>query len=408
MNKNDEVKDDGIGNDVTGEREKARERAKKKSATGTTKKASGIESRGLRDQIDLFRPVFHALISSKLGITIGIIGILFFLSISYLGGFLAGVAAVAIVLLILIYVFYPYVKIETINPASKGIPRFLGERIGTYILNEGAVAVIRNVPIIGDIFTYIPIHVGTVDIDLPGIKVRGKDNFELSLHSTMSINADPNRLIEFYNRGGAHGIDKETGETIKEHEGDKGIVDLLKNIEIVSIQNTARGLDWEEIYNVDASLRNGALKTITGTKDSNIDALLLDKTYDIPGIGTQLTNLTVGSPVPLGALANVIDKQPEEIAEREYRITDAETAPLLYQAVTGITDEELKKVDKKVMEDFYLRVKMVERIEKEGGDVDFGKNILEISAARFLDNVNLGNISDILDLLSELKGGKKG
>ena len=378
---------------------------------GTTEKASGVETRGLREQIDIFKPLFRALISSRIGLAIGIISILFFLfiflSISYLGGISAGIVAVIIVLLILIYIFSPYVKIETINPASKGIPQFLGKRIETYILNEGAVAVVRNVPIIGDVFGYIPIHVGTVDIDLPGIRVRGKDNFELTLHGTMSINADPNRLIEFYNRGGAHGIDKGTGETIKEYEGDKGIVDLLKNIAIVSIQSTARDLDWEEIYNVDESLRNDALTTITGTDDPDADALLLDKTYDIPGIGTQLTNLTVGSPDPQGTLKEVIDMQPREVSEREYRKTEAETARILYQAVMGITDEELKKVDDSIIENFYFKLKVLEQKEGAEGNVELGGDIFKISAAKFLDNINLENIGDILNLLSKLKGGKK-
>jgi len=368
---------------------------------------NGIENRGLRDQINLLAPLFHALVTSKVGLVIGIIGLLFFLIISYLGGILAGVATIIIVLLVLIFVLFPYFDIETINSASKGIPRFMGERIGTYIHNEGAVAVIKNVPIIGNVIDYIPIHIGTVDIDIPGVEVLSKDRFKLKLHMTMSINADRNRLIEFYNRGGTYGIDKKTGETNKEKEGDHGIVDLLKNIAIVSVQTTARGLKWEEIYNVDKSLRNDALQTITGTNDPEVDALLLDKTYNIPGIGTQLTNLTVGSPEAQGALARVIDKQPEEIAEREYRITDAETAPLLYQAATGITDEELKKVDKRVVERFYLRVKAIEQLEKEGGDEKFGDNILKISVANFLDDFNLENISDILNLFSKLKGGKQ-
>lgn len=360
-----------------------------------------IKSKGLREQIDLFKPLLHALISSKAGFVVGIFSLLFFLIIIYLGGILAGIATGIIVPLILIYALSPYVKIETIDPASKGIPTFLGKRSEDYILNEGAVMTVKNVPFLGSIIDYIPIHIGTIDIDLPDIKVRCKDNFEINLHGTMSINADPNRLIEFYNRGGTHGIDPKTGKTAKEREGDRGIVDLLKNIAIVSIQTTGRSLGWEAVYNVDKSLRNKALIAITGTEDSDVNALLLDKTYDIIGIGTQLTNLTVGNPEPLGSLKEVIDMQPKEISEREFRMTDAETARLLYQTVTGITDEELGKVDRKIVEDFYLKVKRVEQMEKEGGNAELGNDIFKISAARFLDNVNVG---DILDLFKKLKG----
>ena len=364
----------------------------------------------LFQQIDL-KSLFETLGKSKFGCTLILIGMIIllgiFILISHLGGIIAGIVAVAAIVWGLFYKISPYIRIETINYASRGIPTILGRRIPGYILDEGATIVIENVPFFGKVLGYVPIHIGTVNIDFKNVKIFDKDHFDLLVSGAFSIRANPNELIKFQDMGGAHGLDDE-GKTIKEKEsdkGDKGIVDLLlETIQSALLKETGK-LGYPEIISSRDVLENETLKKITMSTSDDVIALNPDKPYYLIGMGTDLLSFVISAIEPGEDLKEIITKQGTELAERKFRTTDAKTATLLYQTITGITDEELREVDKKVIERFYLRIKMVEQLGEKGNDVEFGKNILAISAAGFLDDLKF-NLGDILNLLSKFKGGK--
>jgi hypothetical protein len=347
-------------------------------------------------------------VRSKIGFAIGIVGLMFLLTISYLGGILAGIATGIIVLLILIYILSPYVKIETINPASKGIPLFLRKRLEDYTLDEGATIVVKNIPFIGDVFGYVPIHVGLVEIDF-NVLVYDKDHFDLTISGAFSIEADPNKLIEFYNRGGAHGLD-EKGETAKEKEGIHGIVDLLTGIAQSALIKASGDLSYSEIVKNKADLENEALKKMTANKEADVNALTPDKPYSIPGAGTKLLSFVINRIEAGNDLKKILTKQGTEKAEKIFRKTDVEIKRMLAQEMLGMTDEEFKKYKEEYperLEDIYLILTTSELSEKmleNGQEIKLGDDILKIRLARLL---NEGiDISKIIRLFSNLKGGK--
>lgn len=378
-----------------------------------------VETKELFQQFDVFKPLSKILKRSKFGrmliLTVKIVLLSIFILVSYLGGIIAGIVAMATLLLIAVFVAVKYVRIETINPASRGIPKILGKRIAGYTLDEGATVVIDHVPFIGEILGYVPIHIGTVDIDFKEVKIYDKGNFDLIVDGAFSIEADPNKLMEFYTRGGANGIYKEDettngrrhkkGETVKEEEGTHGIVDLLLGMIQSALLKEAGKLEYDAIIKSRATLENEALKKITMNPDADVKAMNPNEPYYITGMGANILTFIVSRIEPGEELKKIVTQKAKENAERVFRGIDAETAKLLYQKATGITDEELERVDKKVLESFYLKVKMVEKADGESG-IDFGKNLLEISAAGLLDRINLEDINGILNLFSKFKGGK--
>lgn len=370
-----------------------------------------VEARDIFGQIKEVKPFIDTLIRSRYGRIVGLVGLSVllgvFIFVSILGGILAGIAALLAILSALIYVIYPYVKIETINPASRGIPLLLGKRVEDYTLHEGAIIVVKNVPFIGSVFEYVPIHIGTVDIDFTEVVIFDKDNFDLSVSGAFSMEADPDpkKLNEFFKRGGAHGID-DKGETIREKEGIHGIVDLLLGIVKSTLLKETGALPYPEIIRSRADLENEALKKMTMDPNAKVSALNPNRPYYITGMGANILTFVISGIEPGPDLKKIITQKGKELAEREYREIDAGTARILYQAVMGITDEELEKVDRKVMEDFYHLTKIIDQTEQEGSNIKLGEELLKLRGARFLDNINLESIGDVLRLFSKLKGSK--
>ena len=374
-----------------------------------------IEAKGILGQIKLLKKPLNTLKQSRYGRTVGLIGLGVFLGIfivvSILGGILAGIAALLAIIATLIYVIYPYVKIETINPASRGIAKLLGRRVKDYTLDEGATIVIKGVPFIGGIFEFEAVHVGTVDIDFTGVVIFDKDNFDLSVSGAFSIEADsdPKKLNEFYDRGGAHGID-DNGETKREVEGIHGIVDLLLGMIKSALLKEAGELDYSGIIKSRADLENEALKKITMDPNADVNALNPDKPYCIPGMGANILTFVISGIEPGSDLKKILTKQGIEKTERVYRKFDAETKKILAQEMLGMTDEEFEEYRKdnpEKLEDIYLILTALEREEEllaEGLDVKPGDAVLKIRLARLLNkDINIGNI---LDLFGKLKGGK--
>lgn len=374
---------------------------------------TGIEVKGPLGQIKLLEKPLDTLKRSRYGRVVTLVGLSVllgvFILVSILGGILAGIAALLAILSTLIYVIYPYVKIETINPASRGIPKLLGKRAEDYTLDEGATIVIKGVPFIGGIFEFESIHVGVVNLDFP-VKVRDENNFELEIDASIAINAHPDKLMEFYDKGGAHGVSKETGETNKEKEGNGGIADLIIDMTRSSMIMTAKELNYSKILAAEPSLGNNALKKITKKEDVELDALTPDKPYYVKGLGTQILNFVIKDVIPLGKLKELFDRQAQELAEGEFRRTDTEVKRMIAQEMLGMTDdefEEYKRDNPTNLEDIYLILTALEREEEllaKGLDVKPGDAVLKIRLGRLLGKgINFG---DILSLLSKLKGGK--
>jgi hypothetical protein len=379
-----------------------------------------VKGIGLFGQIRLLEPFLNTIKESRLGkamiLVVFMVGIALIFGLVivlyYAGGISAALVGIIVVFILAVHFIVPLVEIQTVYPACIAIPQIFRRRIGDYTLNEGLAATIKY------LFEFIQVYIGVVNLDFEAV-VYDENNLEITLPVSISINADRNQILMFYDKGGAHGLVKNDEGKLgpkKEQVGDHGIADFIIDQIMSSLGNTAHSKPYNDIIGIDPGLANKALQRITENDKITADALSMANPHVVPGLGIQISNLAIKRGKPGKELEKIIARQGIELAEREFRITDVDTKKIQFQQLRGKGHMSVKEFDeyldenpeeRKALEDFYRILKAIEQQEEmleKGQKIIPGSDVLLVRIGRLIENG--GEVANLAKSFMKLTGGK--